>query len=191
MQKQEQYRKRSPALFPVQLPVFGPAIQRPMQPAKEKIEPQQYPSRAEDKTLANMSEHIVTELMSDDEEGFFVGHLLNRGIPDHHTLRRAQARHVRVDGVRFPARYHQKHAIRGNRNARMFREFFDGSDQIRMFFVQWLKLIEERIDDQGGDHDQPKKYQNRRKPKIQPPPPRTAPHHGKQDQDQHDSKRDV
>jgi len=32
----------------------------------------------------------------------------------------------------------------------MFRELFNGSNEIRMFFTQWLEFVEQRIDHQGG-----------------------------------------
>ncbi len=127
--------------------------------------------------------------MSDDEKGFIVGSLLNRGIPDHDALRNSQACHVGVNGVRLAARQHQEHTVWRNGNARMFRQFFDGSNQIWMLLAQRLELVEQRIDQQGGDHDQSKENQHRGKPEIQPPAPRAAPHHGDQDQDQNDSKR--
>src|ERR1700694_4400178 len=58
-----------------------------------------------------------------------------------------------------------------------------------MLLAQGLELFEQRIDHQGRDHDQPKENQDRRKPEIQPPSPRAAPHHGEQDQNKNDSKR--
>src|SRR5437879_5826169 len=71
----------------------------------------------------------------------------------------------------------------------MLGEFFNGGDQVGMFFAQWLKLVEQWIDHQGSDDDESEKDQDGGKPEIQPPAPRTAPHYGKQDQDQNDSKR--
>src|SRR5467141_1670909 len=41
LQEQEQDRKRSPVFLPEELPVFGPAIERPVQTAKDEIERQQ------------------------------------------------------------------------------------------------------------------------------------------------------
>src|ERR1700747_2272905 len=112
--------------------------------------------------------------MSDDKEAFIVGSLLNRGVPDEHALRRSQAGHVGIDGVRFPARHHQEHALRWNGNTGMFRKLFNRTDQIGMFLAQWLELVEQRVDYQGGDHDQSKENQYRWKPEIQPPAPRAA-----------------
>src|ERR1700732_5580328 len=37
LQEQEQHRKRSPVFLPVELPVTGPAIKRPLQASKEEI----------------------------------------------------------------------------------------------------------------------------------------------------------
>src|SRR5260370_38164121 len=101
-----------------------------------------------------MSQDIVAEFMSDDEKAFFVGSLLNCGIPDHHALRSSQAGHIGVDGVRFPARSHQEHAVRRDWNARMFREFFNGSNQIGMLLAQRPELIEKRIHYQRGENTQ-------------------------------------
>src|ERR1700731_1457126 len=41
LQEQEQHRKRSPVFLTVELPVTGPAIERPVQASKEEIERQQ------------------------------------------------------------------------------------------------------------------------------------------------------
>src|SRR3981081_65306 len=90
--------------------------------------------------------------MSDDEKTFIVGSLLNRGIPDHHALRRSQAGHVGVNGIRFLARHHQEHAVRRNGNTRMFRELFNGSNQVWMLLAQRLQLVEQRNDYQRGDY---------------------------------------
>src|SRR6266852_212289 len=103
---------------------------------------QQQPSRSHQKALTNMPEDIVSELMPDDEEAFIDGSLLNRGIPDHHALRSSQPRHISVDSVRFPARHHQKHALRWNGNTGMFRKFFYRSNQICMLLAQGLELVE-------------------------------------------------
>ncbi len=70
----------------------------------------------------------------------------------------------------------------------MFRKFFNGSNQVRMLLTQGLELVEQWIDHQRSDHDQSKENQDRRKPEIQPPAPRAAPHYGKQDQNQNDPK---
>src|SRR6266576_4864199 len=37
LQEQEQHRKRTPVFLPVELPVTGPAIERPVQASKEQI----------------------------------------------------------------------------------------------------------------------------------------------------------
>jgi len=73
----------------------------------------------------------------------------------------------------------------------MLREFFDGSNQIGMLVAQWLELVEKWINHQRGDHDESEEYQDSGKPEVEPPMPRTAPHHAEQDPDQNNSKRDM
>src|SRR5436309_8310934 len=133
----------------------------------------------------------MSKLVSHDEERFIVRSFLNRGIPDHHALRGSQPRHVSVDLVGFPARLHQEDALRWNGNTYMFRKFFNRSNQVWMLLAQRFEFVEQRIDHQRSDHDHSKQNQDRRKPEIQPPAARTAPHHGEKDQDQNDSKRDM
>src|SRR6266478_4478305 len=138
-----------------------------------------------------MSQDIMSELMSHDEKAFVVRGFLNGGIPDHHALGGSQPGHVSVDRVRFPARFHQENALGWNGNTRMFRKFFNGGNQVRMLFVQRFELVEQRIDHQRRDHHQSKQNQDRGKPEIEPPAPRTSSHYCEEDQDQNNSKRDI
>src|SRR5229473_5936593 len=138
-----------------------------------------------------MSQDIVSELMSDNEKTLIVRGFLNGGIPDHHALRGSQPGHVSVDRVRFPASLHQEDALCWNWNTRMFRKFFNGGNQVRMFVVQRLEFVEQRIDHQRRDHHQSKQNQDRRKPEIQPPAPRTSSHYCEEDQDQNNSKGNI
>src|SRR5579859_2122198 len=126
----------------------------------------------------------MTEFMTDDKERFVAAGFFQGGIPDDHAFGSTQAGYIGIDLVALFAGAHQEDALSGDRYAGVRGQPLNGVRQLRMVFIERLKFMEQRIEDQRVEEDDPQQDRQGGKPEVQPPPPRTAANHRKENQDQ-------
>ncbi len=80
--------------------------------------------------LRNVSEHVVSHLVSEDEERLRRGHVLHGRVPHDDALGRAEAGDVGVQRRGLLAGLHLEHALRRNVHAGAMHHAFDLRDQV-------------------------------------------------------------
>src|ERR1700760_4184458 len=111
--------------------------------------------------------------MAKDKESFRRGSFLDGGIPDHNALGWSESSNVGVQRSDFLTGFHQEHAIARNVEAAFCCYALNLCDQFRIGLVQGFKLVEHRVDDDGGNHDQEDDAWHGFQPEVKPPAPRT------------------
>src|SRR5260370_40109590 len=97
-----------------------------------------------------MAKDVVAEFVTDDRQGFGVASLLDGGVPDDHTLGSAEAGDIGIHPIALFAGTHEEDAIARDGNAGVLSEGLNVGDELGMFVVERLELIEQRVDDPGA-----------------------------------------
>src|SRR5882762_1422378 len=98
----------------------------------------------------------MAKLVPDNKERLVVAGSLESGIPHDHAFGGSHSGYVGIDFVALFAGAHQENAIPLYRYPRMLGQFLNCVHQLRMFFIERFELVEQRIDDQRIDKDDPK-----------------------------------
>src|SRR5260370_8508383 len=122
-----------------------------------------------------MAKDVVAEFVTDDRQGFGVASLLDGGVPDDHTLGSAEAGDIGIHPIALFAGTHEEDAIARDGNAGVLSEGLNVGDELGMFVVERLELIEQRVDDPGANEADPEQNGKVGKPKKKPPTPTTPP----------------
>src|SRR6266436_1007939 len=155
-----------------------------MQAAKDQIQGNEQPQGAVHEALPDVTQDVMSELVAGDEERFAIAGLLQRGIPDNHAFGSPEPGYVGVDLIALFTGAHQENAIPGYRDSGVARQLLNSVHQLGMFLVERFEFVEQRIDDQRIDKNNPQEDGQSGKPEVQPPAPRASPNDGKQNQDE-------
>ena len=97
-----------------------------------------------------MVQHIVPGLVTEDEDDLIGRQLLDGCVPDDHTLARAEALHVRIEGGHFGAGLHQEHALGGDVHVPFLHDPLQLRDQRGLGLLERLVVEEQRLDIRRG-----------------------------------------
>src|SRR5260370_15502458 len=131
-----------------------------------------------------MAKDVVAEFVTDDRQGFGVTSLLDGGVPDDHTLGSAETGDIGIHPIALFAGTHEEDAIARDGNVGVPSEGLNVGDELGMFVVERLELVEQRVDDPGANEDDAEQNGKGGKPKKEAPTPETATHDGEQKQGQ-------
>src|SRR5216684_1069470 len=107
--------------------------------------------------------------MAKDEERLGRGSFLNRRVPDHYALGRPKSGHVGIERGDLLTGLHQEHAVALYRESASLRNAFQLLHELWVCLIQWLKFVEQWINDIRSNHDQEKQARQSDQPEVKPP----------------------
>ena len=153
------------------------------QPLADEEYPEQCRGRQGERSR-DVPEHVVAELVSENEERLRLRHLRHRRVPDDDALRRPDAGDVGVHRLQLVARLHLEHAFGLDRHARALDDSLHVDDELRRRLAKRPKLEEQRRDHQRLEKQQEDEDRLRDEPEDEPPASGRGTHHRVENRDE-------
>ena len=116
-----------------------------------------------------MAQDVMAHFVAGHEDDLRRGGSGNGGVQDHDALGGAKAGDVSVDGSGFLAGVHPEHALGRNVDGSALGQFFEAGGERRIFLLERLEFVEERIDHEGLKKVNQQQNGQRNQPKVKPP----------------------